>query len=97
MVLDSTSVTLSWLPPPSEYQNGIIRKYEILIIGEDEIEYIEETQNTSITITYLHPDYQYNVTISAITILKGVSSEIIDFITPEDGKFVSKKEKHNCV
>ncbi len=86
VVLSSTSVTLFWSPPPLEHHNGIIRKYEISIIGEDGVEFIEATQNTSITITYLHPNYQYNATVSAVTILKGVASLIIHFTTFQDGK-----------
>ena len=85
VVIDSKSIDISWLPPPFESQNGLIRKYEISIDSEDGIQYTDETQNISITITYLHPNYQYNITVSALTILKGVSSQIIYIVTLEDG------------
>lgn len=86
VVDNSKTVTLNWLPPLFEHRNGIIRKYEISVIGNDNIEYIETVQNTSITINYLHPNYMYKVTIRAITIAKGVKSQEISFITPEDGE-----------
>ena len=88
VVLSSKTVTIYWLPPLFEHRNGIIRKYEISFIGDDNIEYIEKTQNTSITISYLHPDYEYNVTVRAVTILQGVWSEIITFVTFEDGELL---------
>ena len=85
-VLSSQSVQLAWSPPPYEHRNGIIRMYEASLIGEDDIKHVETTQHTSITVTYLHPNYKYNVTVAAITILKGVDSEVTYFTTLEDGK-----------
>ncbi len=84
VVLSSKTVYIYWQPPPFEHQNGIIRKYEIFLIGEDNITHIDATQNTSLTIKYLHPNYMYNITIRAVTILEGVQSSAIYFVTLED-------------
>ena len=86
VVLGSKTLSINWSPPPFEHQNGIIRSYIISIIGEDGIEHIETVQNTSLTITYLHPNYVYNLTIRAVTISKGIKSSAIYFMTEEDGK-----------
>ena len=85
-VLSSQSVQLVWSPPPFEHWNGIIRTYEVSLIDEDGIKHIETTHHTSVTVTYLHPNYKYNVTVAATTILKGVDSEVTYFTTLEDGK-----------
>ena len=87
--LGPRSVQLVWSPPPLEHRNGIIRMYEVLLIGEDDIKHIDTTHHTSITVTYLHPNYKYNVTVVAITILKGERTIVIHFKTHEDGKLNS--------
>ena len=89
-----SSITLDWLPPPFDGQNGIIRSYDILIrevvTGN---EYNETTQNTTISIKYLHPNYEYNIKVRAVTILSGKTSDAITILTPEDGKQLLHYEK----
>ena len=86
--VDSTSISLDWDKPLAEDWNGIIRVYHVNII---EI----ETGNTfyivvyteSATINSLHPYYQYNISITAVTVLPGPASPSI-VIKTSQGNFI---------
>ena len=88
--LSSTSITLSWSPPPLEHQNGIIRSY---IINSIELETSAIYSYTSfatgptveLTVNALHPYYTYQFTITAVTIGSGPPTEIFTVQTQEDG------------
>ena len=88
--LSSTSITLSWSPPPLEYQNGIIRSY---IINLTELEtsamysymFFATGPTLTMTIPALHPYYTYNFTISAVTIESGPPTDAFTVQTLEDG------------
>jgi receptor-type tyrosine-protein phosphatase Q len=77
-VIDSTSATLSWSPPPLATQNGVIRKYTIMAVEMDTgNEYTWESVLTTITIHSLHPFYTYQFTVAAFTIQQGPFSYIV--------------------
>ena len=86
MVLDSSTVILSWSTPDGRL-NGIIQEYRINLT---EIETGRMFQEVSIissaTISSLHPDYTYSWAITAFTISEGPYSSHLNFATPEDGK-----------
>ena len=88
-VVDSTTVALTWNPPPQESQNGIIRKYIISATEMDTgVEYSWESVSTGIEIHSLHPFYTYQFTVAAYTVQQGPSSYIVTLKTPEDSKLM---------
>ena len=92
--LSSTSITLSWSPPPLEHQNGIIRSY---FINSTEIETNATYSYTlfatgptlSMTINSLHPYYTYQLTITAVTIGPGPPTNAFTVVTPPDGMLIN--------
>lgn len=90
MIVDitSSSIQLTWEPPPLEYHNGMIVSYTILCIEQqesDEILTIYSTMTTDITINQLHPYYTYSCKVSAVTVSQGPFSDSINITTLEDG------------
>ena len=75
--LTAFSVHLEWIPPPSEYWNGIIRQY-VLIRTELETGTNVVTQSlpqAEHTVGNLHPFYNYNFSVCAVTVLQGPCSD----------------------
>ena len=85
---DSTSIYLSWSPPPLQHHNGRIRRYYIYV-REDNITGTE-TQHTSTglqtTIYQLHPYYTYECRVAAYTISEGTLSQPVNIMTHQDSK-----------
>ena len=72
----STSVDLSWSPPPTEHHNGIIRQYSVRVVVQDTGEiFTHSTIQLRITVGGLHPYYTHNFSISAVTVVPGPYSE----------------------
>ena len=70
--VNSTSLFLSWELPPSEQQNGIIRRYLVNVIEIETGNGNElSTTDTHITVSGLHPFYHYECNVSAVTIGAG--------------------------
>ena len=84
----STSVDLSWSPPPTEHHNGIIRQYIVRVVVQDTGEiFIHSTVQLSITVGSLHPYYTYNFSVSAVTVVPGPYSVPLIVQTLPDSKF----------
>ena len=84
--ISSTSISLSWLPPASGLQNGIIRRYEIkLVESETGNIFNYNTTETSLTISSLHPYYYYHCSVAAYTVGLGPFTDPVIIQTPEDG------------
>ena len=83
----STSLYLSWSPPPLQHRNGLIRRYYIYV-REDITG--TETRHTSTdlqtTIDQLHPYYTYECRVAAYTIREGTLSQPFTITTHQDGK-----------
>ena len=86
--VDSSSLYLSWSAPPVDQQNGIIRYYNITLIELEtgSIFSYTTTNMANFIITPLHPNYQYQFEISAVTIATGPSSMPMTLQMPEDGR-----------
>ena len=85
--ISSRVVNITWTPPPNDQRNGIIQYYQIKVFIAETSEYFNiQTANFSLTLTDLHPDYTYTVSIAAVTIGTGPFSTIQSVTTPEDGK-----------
>ena len=86
--IDSRTLSVSWVPPPFEHQNGIIREYRVNVTErETGMTYHLVTAATSITVPFLHPFYMYNCTVAAFTIAAGPYSMELSITLPEDGMF----------
>ena len=74
----STSVDLSWFPPPLEHHNRIIRQYTVRVVVQDTGEiFTHSTLQLSVMLGGLHPYYTYNSSISTVTIVPGPYSELL--------------------
>ena len=86
--VSSTTVLLTWNPPPPDLQNGIITTY---YVNMTELETGMASQMivagaTQLLIDILHPYYVYNFYISAATTIgRGPYSPVFSIQTPEDG------------
>ena len=86
-VMDSTSIFVSWQPPPVQYHNGIIRMYTVRVTEiETSAVLFVSSQNISTVITSLHPNYHYTISVAAVTVLPGPFSSSIMLQTPQDGE-----------
>lgn len=69
---EARSLTVTWSPPISMFQNGIIRKYKLnLIEVETSTQYLEEFVETRAVFVGKHPFYRYLFNISAVTVAPG--------------------------
>ncbi|XP_035011183.1 roundabout homolog 2 isoform X4 [Hippoglossus stenolepis] len=69
---NSSSISVSWEPPPHNIQSGIIREYKVWCLGRgvDEENQINRTVDgavLSILLTGLLPNVRYSVTVAAVT------------------------------
>uniref|UniRef100_UPI0009B373AC roundabout homolog 2 n=1 Tax=Monopterus albus TaxID=43700 RepID=UPI0009B373AC len=76
---NSSSISVSWEPPPHNIQSGIIREYRVWCLGsgveqENQINRTVDGAVLSILLTGLLPDIHYSVTVAAVTSL-GVGAE----------------------
>ncbi len=85
-IQDSRAVVCSWSPPPLEHQNGLIIEYRInvtdVITGRV---FVQVTTSTSLVVGSLHPDYEYQWIVTAVTIGTGPYTETSTIRLPEDG------------
>ena len=85
-LITSTSISLSWNPPPFKDQNGVIREYYIAVCAiESESCYGVTSNDTSFTLVDLHPYYSYNLSVAAVTIDIGPLSESEHVTCLEEG------------
>ncbi|KAM5179635.1 roundabout homolog 2 [Mantella aurantiaca] len=67
---NSTSISVSWDPPPPDHQNGIIQDYRIWCLGNETRFHINKTVDAairSVVIGGLYPGIQYRVEVAAST------------------------------
>lgn len=84
--VSSMTIVLFWCPPPLNEQNGIIVYYQVNITEvETGNEISLHSQDTFITVPFLHPFYTYICIVSAVTILEGPYSDDFIITTPQDG------------
>uniref|UniRef100_A0A672K6H9 Roundabout, axon guidance receptor, homolog 2 (Drosophila) n=1 Tax=Sinocyclocheilus grahami TaxID=75366 RepID=A0A672K6H9_SINGR len=76
---NSTSISISWDPPPAEHQNGIIQEYKIWCLGNESRFHVNKTVDAairSVVVGGLQAGVQYRVEVAASTSAGvGVKSE----------------------
>ena len=82
-IVSSTSVTLSWDPPPENETNGIIASY-IVRYSDGPGSLDVPGTNTSITIGNLTPFTEYTFNVLAVTVAEGPAASVMT-TTSEDG------------
>ena len=89
-VLGPRSASVSWLPPSTEGQNGIVLYYILLLI-DDQLSTGDRTINTSLTshsFSNLEEYNIYNYSIAAATrVGVGIFSPSAQFMTQEDSMY----------
>ena len=88
--LSSKSLFASWLPPPDETINGILRSYSIKVISSvsGNVTYWN-SKTLNLTVTSLHPYHAYQVSVAAITVLTGPYCPYETITTHETGMLPS--------
>ena len=92
--LSSTTISLSWNPPPEEHQNGEIDFYIVLCWdGYSGSLFQHQTPSTNKTVYGLRPFYTYNCNVSAFTVELGPFSASTNITTLEDGRKTTMSNK----
>jgi len=89
MVINSTSISVYWDPPPLDDQNGVITGYTVIItnINRTSISMTISVTNTSYTAINLEEFEVYHIQVAAMTAIGlGPFSDVIRSQTFEDGK-----------
>ena len=94
MFNDSTSLTVSWDPPPFPDQNGNIVGYNVTYQRTDDSDSMTTitTGDQSIIISGLRPFTNYSVTVAAVTVGAGPFSEPTVIMTDSDSEFVQYQQ-----
>ncbi|XP_063061156.1 roundabout homolog 2 isoform X2 [Engraulis encrasicolus] len=67
---NSTSISISWDPPPPDHQNGIIQEYKIWCLGNETRFHVNKTVDAairSVVVGGLHQGVTYRVEVAAST------------------------------
>ena len=87
-VLGPNYAELTWDEPSPDSHNGIIRFYTLSIVEEETFtSFTLTSSNTQILMTYLHPFYNYSVTVAAVTASPGPFSQQLTFRTLQAGMY----------
>lgn len=85
--MSSSSIRITWLPPPEEEQNGLIRSYHINVSDTERNEEILQFETSGLTTLYivnsLHPYYIYSIYIAASTVGLGPSATTEERTQPD--------------
>ena len=88
MIVNSSTVLITWQPPPLDDQNGIIISYVITISLEvnDTVPQQYITSSLNVMVVGLHPFSTYVVAVAAETGVGRGPFSGFTIRTPEDGK-----------
>ena len=85
--MNSTTITLSWDPPPFNQINGYIRHYVVAVTEQKNAsEFQEQSNYTQVTLQSLHPYYTYTCRVAAVTTGPGPYTGNLTIQLLEDGK-----------
>ena len=88
--INSTTITLSWNPPPFDQINGNLQHY-VIDITEHETASESRVLSTSprVTVQSLHPYYTYTFRVAAVTTGSGPYTRNLTVKLPEYGELIS--------
>ena len=92
----STSVTLSWAPPPTQFQNGVIMGYTLQVFNSQQ-GLLRETNTSSngSTVDSLNPDTTYLFKVAAMTVVgRGPYSDNVYVATRQFGRLELQVQSH---
>ena len=85
--MNSTTITLSWDPPPFNQINGHIQHYVVPVTEhENALECQEHSNYTQVILQSLHPYYTYTCRVAAVTTGPGPYTQNVTIQLLEDGK-----------
>ena len=89
MAKTSTSISLSWSPPPYEDTNGDIQYYTLMIVEVDTNTTLPPilSYTTEFTVSNLHPHYIYQCSVAAYTTENGPFSPPVTIQLLQEGKY----------
>ena len=88
MVINSTSISVYWDPPPLDDQNGVITGYTMNITHVNKIVVSIVINGTSFVASNLQEYEMYSFEVAAMTVIGvGPFSDIISDRTLQDGQF----------
>ena len=89
MNTSSTSLNISWSPPPEQDQNGVITAYNITYVTNGRNVMVESTSGStlSIELSGLVKFSAYNISVAASTSVGVGPSMFITITTDTDGEF----------
>ena len=86
----STSIALSWDPPPIDEHNGVIAIYILRVSVQETGTRMEvQTEATHYVFSFLHPYYTYSTSIAAVTVDSGPFSDPYTVRTLEQGELLA--------
>ena len=87
-VLSSRSAILSWIPPLTEQQNGVIIRYAVtVLVYESGTDYELLSASTGVRIDTLEPNTMYGFSVAAMTrIGRGPFTSTVNVTTPQEGR-----------
>jgi len=92
-VTDSRTIIVTWEPPLTNMQNGVIQNYILAVLEQQTSKsFTLNSTEAAITVSDLHPAYDYMVRVAAVTVGTGPFSETITTTTLEDGKWSAIKK-----
>ena len=95
---NSTTLVLSWQPPPLDNQNGIIANYTVNITEtETGTIFSVVAATTTVNLSSLHPFYSYSCVVAAVTVDLGPFSAPVVLEMPEDGRYTHELTYHLAV
>ena len=85
--MSSSSIRITWIPPPEEEQNGVIKSYHINVSDAERNGEILQFETDGLTTIYivnsLHPYYIYSIYIAASTVGRGPSATTEERTQPD--------------
>ena len=84
----STSISLSWSPPPAIDINGAIQYYTVEVNEVWTGRSFTFHTSTNITIRALHPYYVYRCQVAAYTVALGPFANNLWIVTGEEGRYI---------
>lgn len=88
-VVTSTTVEISWEPPLEQDHNGDIESYTVIVFEvttNTTLQIHENVTSMSLTLSSLHPSYEYMLSLAAYTVDVGPFKSIT-VTTEQAGKF----------